>query len=85
MKTIYLAVIEDRHSNDAYSAFGSLEDAIEQCDKWVREYEGRYEFVAPDWEWQRHYEYYLDAGDECPKASVQKIPLDELQISSREV
>jgi hypothetical protein len=73
---LYLAVWEDRHSDNGYAIFTELNKAIEWCKDGMNVYDGEYEFFAPDWDWMKHWDYYMDAGDDCPKFSVRKIPLD---------
>lgn len=76
MDKIFLAKLYDRHVDDTYAAFRKLEDAIAQCEKWAEEYGDRYEFEIPtDWNWQQHWKFYKDAGEDCPRVMVEEIEL----------
>lgn len=72
---IFLAKWYDRHVDDEYAAFWTLEDAIRQCQEWASTYGERYTFHVPGWEWDKHWEYYVESGDDCPVISVQKVEL----------
>jgi hypothetical protein len=75
MDKIYLAKLYDRHSDDTFTAFIKLDDAIAQCEKWAEEYGDRYEWNIPTWNWQQHWNFYKDAGDDGPIVSVEEIEL----------
>lgn len=73
-KEIYLAIWYDRHTDDQYKAFRTLEDAIAQCNAWAKTYE--YEFSKPDWDYESFLEYLIETkSDDGPRLSVKKIEL----------
>ena len=45
---IYLARLEDRHIDDQFVVFYSLEAARAKLFLWAADYEGRYKFTEPD-------------------------------------
>ena len=75
MDKIFLAILNDRHVDDTFVAFYQLQNAIAQCERWIEEYGDDYEFSIPEWDWQEYWKFYRDAGDDCPKVSVQEIEL----------
>ncbi|HEY6021979.1 MAG TPA: hypothetical protein VIY48_19580, partial [Candidatus Paceibacterota bacterium] len=72
MNTVFLAKLYDRHVDDSYAAFVRLEDAITQCEKWVSEYEERYEWIIPAWNWKGHWKFYKESGEDGPRVSVEE-------------
>ena len=74
---VYLARLEDRHIDDLFVAFYSLEAARRQLLSWATDYERRYKFTEPDWDYKPHWEYCLESEiDDGPRLSVQKLQLE---------
>ncbi len=72
MNKIFLVKLYDRHIDDTYAAFKTLDGAIAQCEKWAEEYGV---WNIPTWNWQQHWKFYKDAGEDCPSVSVEEIEL----------
>ena len=67
---VYVAILEDRHVDDAIELFRKPIHALRQCVQWQMEYGDRYKWVEEEiGEW----EYYCRAElDDGPKMRIEK-------------
>jgi hypothetical protein len=74
-KQVYLAIWYDRHTDDEYAAFHSLDEAIAWCNDNARLQYKNYEFTKDEEILDDEWVYRLDSHDDGPKFSVRVIEL----------
>lgn len=76
MKTIFLAINHDRHTDDKIIGFKNKTRAIKQCKEWIENYPPeRYTFVKRDY----GFIFYMDAGEDY-SVRVEEVDVLDMEI-----